>query len=117
VLGIPRAAATGVVQNSHEHLSPTGELKVAGEWTANCLPGKSPENTVAMSAYGADSRPIKWVLHENEQSMLIPRLLQMAAFSRQDLDVPYSLDARHFQELHQNGLLVSPLCDSRVKRS
>ena len=46
MLGIPRVAATGVgvVQNSHEHLSPTGELKVAGEWTANCLPGKSSEN-------------------------------------------------------------------------
>jgi hypothetical protein len=79
VLGIPRAAATGVgvVQNSHEHLSPAGELKVAGKVDRNCLPGKSSENTVAMSAYGADSRPIKRlssVLHENEQSMLIPHL-------------------------------------------
>jgi hypothetical protein len=45
VLGIPRVAATGVgvVQNSHEHLSPTGELKVAGKVDRK-LPGKSSEN-------------------------------------------------------------------------
>jgi hypothetical protein len=41
VLGIPRVAATSVsvVQNSHEHLSPTGELKVAGKVDRKLLAG------------------------------------------------------------------------------
>ena len=44
VLGIPRVAATGVgvVQNSHEHLSPTGELKVAGKVDRKLLAGGKP---------------------------------------------------------------------------